>query len=254
MRALTALLLILLLASPALAQPRPQTQTQAQSQSKGPALAGQWSRMPRDARTCYMTGAAAGARAFAVTQPGTPMPARIDVPQAVTNMDHLSVDPMYNRLPMMAVALKAIMSAQDTGIPFVESGTHVRDPQFDAMLLFDDPEFWPINLEGFVPTPIPGAKPSYAHAWLATIEAQKQLFAEGFGDMAAAQCLERFGDTPSGSKCLKPLLPLPMNAVIAAMDTIYRDKRYANSGFDVVIRAALAKMVGDDWEKILAEK
>jgi hypothetical protein len=250
MRVLTALFLILVFALPALAQP----QTQTQGQSKGPALAGQWSRMPRDARTCYMTGAAAGARAFAETQPGTPMPARIDVPQAVTNMDHFASDPTFSRLPMMAVALKAIMAAQDTGIRFVESGTHVRDPQFDAKLLFDDPEFWPINLEVFVPTSIAGAKPTFAHAWLATIEAQKQLFAEGFGDMAAAQCLERFGDTPSGSKCLKPLLPLPMNAVIASMDTIYRDKRYANAGFDLVIRAALAKMVGDDWEKILAEK
>jgi len=47
---------------------------------------------------------------------------------------------------------------------------------------------------------------------------------------------------------------LPIDAVIASMDTIYRDNRYANAGFDLVIRAALAKMVGDDWQKILGGK
>lgn len=254
MRLLTALALTLLLAFPALAQPQPQSKGSSQSQPKGPTPAGQWSRMPRDARTCYMTGAAAGARAFAETQPGTPMPARIRVDQAVTNMDHLSSDPMYSRLPLMAVALKALMAAQDSGISFVETGKHVRDPQFDSKILFDRPWLEPINLEGFVPTELPGRKPSFAQSWLATIEAQKQLFAEGFGDMAAAQCMERFGDTSAGNKCLKPLLPLPMNAVIAEMDGIYRDHRFAEAGYDLVIRAALAKMVGDDWQGILGEK
>lgn len=221
---------------------------------QGPPPAGQWQRMPRDARTCYMTGAAAGARAFAESQPGTPMPARIDVPQAVTNMDHLASDPMFARKPMMEVALKALMAAQDTGTPFTESGAKLRDVHFDAMLLFDDPGFWPIDMDNFVPTPIPGAKPTFAHAWLGAIEAQKLLFTQGFGDMAAAQCLGRYGDTPSGSKCLKPLLPLPVGDVIAQMDSIYRDQRYANAGFDLAIRAALARMVGDDWQRILAGK
>jgi hypothetical protein len=221
---------------------------------KAPPQASQWQRMPRDARTCYMTGAAAGARAFAETQPGSPMPARIDVPQAVTNMDHLATDPMFARKPLMEVALKALMAAQDTGTRYVESGPVLRDVHFDAKLLFDDPEFWPINMDNFVPMPVPGAKPSFAQAWQKTAEVQKQLFAQGFGDMAAAQCLNRYGDTPAGSACLKPLLPLPMEDVIAQMDAIYRDPRYAGAGFDLVIRAALARMVGDDWQKILAGK
>ena len=246
MRVHAALLLVLILfaASPALA-----------AQTQGPPQAGQWSRMPSEAKTSYMTGAAAGARAFSEVHPDAPKPARIRVDQAVTNMDHLAADPMYRRQPLMVVALKALLAAQDTGTSVVEFGPDIRDPQFDSMVLFDYPWLAPINLEAYVPRTIQGgAKPTFAHSWLAADQNQKQLFAQGFGDMVAAQCMERYGDTPKGNSCLKPLLPLPMDMVLMEMDGIYRDSRFENLGYDLVIRAALAKMTGDDWQSVLAGK
>ncbi|MFZ5426591.1 MAG: hypothetical protein ACOZEN_06430 [Thermodesulfobacteriota bacterium] len=222
--------------------------------AKDPDLAGQWRQLPRDARMSYMTGAAAGARAFALTQPGTPLPARIRVDQAVTNMDHLSADPLNAGKPIMAVAYSALMHAQDKGIEFVERGKEIRDPQFDEQILFDRPWLAPINLDNLVPREVPGPKPTFAHTWFQAAQHQKEFFVEGFGDMVYQQCLDKYGETPSGEKCLKPLLPLPPDVVLAQMDGIYRDPRYANQPYDAVIRAALLKMSGDDWKAALPSK
>lgn len=214
--------------------------------------AGQWPRMPRDARTAYMTGAAAGARAFAETQPNTPMPIKIRVDQAVTNMDHLASDPMNRNQPMMAVAYRALMAAQDRGVQFRETGAPLRDVHFDDRTLFEYPWLNPINLDVFIPET--SASPSFGDSWRRAAQHQKQFFVQGFGDMAAQQCLDRYGDTPAGQRCVKPLLPMPADLVVAAMDDIYRDHRFSSKGYDLVIRAALAKMVGDDWQAVLAGK
>ena len=83
---------------------------------------------------------------------------------------------------------------------------------------------------------------------------QKLFFIEGFGDMVVWSCLKAYGDTPAGQSCAKPLLPLPPELVAATMDAIYRDPRFKTSGYDLVIRAALRKMTGGDWEAVLAGK
>lgn len=219
-----------------------------------PVQAGQWSRLPQDARMAYMTGAAAGVSAFAHAQPGAPKLAKVRVDQAVTNMDHLAHDPMYARKPLSSVAYQALSHAQDTGILFVEKGPEVRDAQFDAKILFDRPWLAPINLDSLVPVQVPGPGPTYARTWLDSATHQKEFFVEGFGDMVFQQCLDKYGDTPPGQACLKPLMPLPPEVVLAEMDGIYRDKRYERSPYDSVIRAALVKMAGGDWAVVLAAK
>ncbi|GFK92853.1 hypothetical protein NNJEOMEG_00681 [Fundidesulfovibrio magnetotacticus] len=247
MRILAALCLILFASLPALAQPRQQP---AQNAQNGQTLTRDWLRIPRDDRTAYMTGASAGVRAYAESQPGTPMPAMVVVSRAVSAMDRAARDPLTSGQPMMQMALKAVMDSQDRGIHFVESGGHVRDPQFDQRILFDYPWLQPLDLEGFVATPYT-PHDTFADSWKSAYQHQKLFFIQGFGDMAAARCLDAFGDTPKGRDCLRPLLPLPPEAVVAQMDQIYRDRRFAKSGYDLVIRAALVRMVGGDWEKIL---
>jgi hypothetical protein len=246
MRVLTALalnLFLVLLLAPC-----------ADAQSGNPNLAGQWPRMPKDARMAYMTGAAAGARAFAETQPGTPMPIKIRVDQAVTNMDHLAPDPMNRNQPMMAVAYRALMAAQDPGKVFVDTGAPLRDVHFDDRTLFQFPWLYPINLDAFIPQTYPSPNANFGDSWHSAAQHQKLFFVQGFGDMAAQQCLSRYGDTPAGERCVKPMLPMPVELVVATMDGIYRDHQYATKGYDLVIRAALAKMTGDDWQSILAGK
>lgn len=226
----------------------------ASAQPGNPNLAGQWSRMPQDARTAYMTGAAAGARAFAETQPGTPMPVNIRVDQAVTNMDHLAPDPLNRNQTMMAVAYRALMAAQDKGILFKDTGAPLRDVHFDDTELFQFPWLYPLDLDAFIPKTYQSPNRNFADSWRSAAQHQKQFFVQGFGDMAAQQCLDRYGDTPAGERCVKPLLPMPVDLVIATMDDIYRDKSYATKGYDLVIRAALAKMTGDNWQAVLGKK
>lgn len=242
MRVLATALLALSLLTPTLAR------------AGDPVQAGQWPRLPQDARMAYMTGAAAGASAFSQAQPGAAKLARIRVDQAVTNMDHLSRDPMYARKPISSVALQALTHAQDTGVSFVEKGSEVRDPQFDQMILFDRPWLAPIDLDALVPRQVPGSGPTYARTWLDSAQHQKQFFVEGFGDMVYQQCLDKYGDTPAGQGCLKPLAPLPPDVVLAEMDAIYRDRQFERVPYDKVIRAALAKMAGGDWRALLAAK
>jgi len=241
MRILAVLCLILFASLPAFAQPK--------QQQSGPPQVKDWLRMPREARTAYMTGASAGVRAYAESQPGTPMPAMVVVSRAVSTMDSAARDPMLSRQPLLQTALKAVMDAQDRGQHFVEVGGHVRDPQFDRRILFDYPWLRPLDLEAFVATPY-APNETFADSWKSAGQTLKLFFIQGFGDMAAARCMETFGDTPKGQACLRPLLPLPPEAVVASMDQIYRDRRFAKSGYDLVIRAALVRMVGGDWEKI----
>ncbi|MFP5223670.1 MAG: hypothetical protein ACLGSA_15365 [Acidobacteriota bacterium] len=226
----------------------------ASAQPGNPNLAGQWTRMPKDARIAYMTGAAAGARAFAETQPNTPMPVNIRVDQAVTNMDHLAPDPMNRNQTMMAVAYRALMAAQDKGIQFRETGAPIRDVHFDDQILFQTPWLYPINLDSLIPVSSPGANATFGDSWRSAAQHQKQFFVQGFGDMAADQCLTRYGDTPAGERCVKPLLPMPVDLVIATMDDIYRDHRFSAQGYDLVIRAALLKMTEGDWQAVLSKK
>lgn len=244
MRILAILCLILFSSLPAFAQ-----QKQPQQQQNGTPLTKDWLRIPRDARTSYMTGASAGVRAYAESQPGTPMPAMVVVSRAVSAMDRAARDPMLSRQPLLPTALKAVMDAQDRGTHFVEKGGQVRDPQFDRRILFDYPWLRPLDLDAFVPTPY-APNETFADSWKNAGQPLKLYFIQGFGDMVAARCMETFGDTPKGNACLRPLLPLPPEAVVAQMDQIYRDRRFAKSGYDMVIRAALVRMVGGDWERI----
>lgn len=238
-----ALLLVILTCAQAAAQPASSIQ------------AGEWQRMPRDARLNYMTGAAAGVRAFSDVHPDQPRLAHIRVDRAVDAMDRMSADAFTANQPMMTVVYHALKDARDKGTPLViQPGQHVRDPHDDAMILFDYPWLWPLDLEGLVPTAIPGPKPTFGKSWLSANQAQKQFFLEGFGDMAADLCQKRFGHTPQGNACLRPLIPIPPNLILATMDTIYRDPQYSNLGYDVVILAALAKVNGDDWKAVLTRK
>jgi hypothetical protein len=238
-----AFLLVLLAAAQAAAQPA------------APIQAGEWRRMPRDARLNYMTGAAAGVRAFSDVHPDQPRLTHIRVDRAVDAMDRMSADSFTATQPMMTVVHQALKDARDKGTPLVvQPGQQVRDPQDDAMILFDYPWLWPINLDSFVPTAIPGPKPTFGQSWLSANQAQKQFFLEGFGDMVADLCQKRFGHTPRGNACLRPLIPVPPNLVLSGMDMIYRDQQYAGLGYDVVMLAALAKVNGDDWKAVLTHR
>ncbi len=230
---------LLLTAGPVLAQ---NSRTQAM----------EWLRMPTQGRTAYLTGAAAGANAYAESQPGEHKLARVRIDMAVADMNSRLQDPLARQQSMMALAWQVIQANQDKGIPVSEAGGHVRDAQFDQRLLFDYPWLYPVNLEAFVPMSQP--KPTFAQTWLAAQNPLKLFFLEGFGDMVAERCLARFGDTPKGNACLKPLLPMPIDAVATQMDAIYRDPRYAHTGYDLVARAALLRMVGDDWQSVLNGK
>ncbi|MFP5239644.1 MAG: hypothetical protein ACLGQW_07435 [Acidobacteriota bacterium] len=244
-----ALLLLAALFSPDLAVPEAKAQAQGQDRT----ATGSWAKMPANAKKCYMTGAAAGTRAFAEITPGEPKLKRVRVDQAVTNMDHFAADPLYQRQPMILTAYRSLQMAQDKGIRFKETGEPIRDPQFDDNLLFDYPWLWPIDLDAFIPESS-GSKPTFAQTWLKAEQFAKMFFLEGFGDMAVGLCNQRMGDTPKGQACMKALMPLPMDDVAMQMDTIYRDPAYAHSGYDLVARAALLKMTGDDWRQVLARK
>lgn len=90
---------------------------QAPAQKDERALAGYWTRMPKDARLAYMVGATSGMLAFRDTHadlrsagPASPAP-RID--RALDAMDRLVSDEAIRVLPMMAVAAAALAVAQD---------------------------------------------------------------------------------------------------------------------------------------------
>jgi len=227
---------------------------EASAQSQDRSLTASWAQMPQNAKLCYMTGAAAGTRAFAELNPGEPKLKRVRVDQAVTNMDHFAADPLYQRQPMILTAYKSLQMAQDKGIRFKETGEPLRDTQFDDTLLFEYPWLWPIDLNAFIPESVPGPKPTFAQTWLKSEQFAKMFFLEGFGDMGVGLCKTRLGDTPKGTNCMKALIPLPMEDVAAQMDSIYHDQQYARLGYDLVARAALLKMVGDDWRAVLAAK
>lgn len=227
---------------------------QAQAQVPDRTTTGDWAKMPHNAKLCYMAGAAAGTRAFAENNPPEPKLKRVRVDQAVTNMDHFASDPVYQRQPMILTAYKSLQMAQDKGIRFKETGEPIRDPQFDDTLLFEYPWLQPINLDAFIPESMPGPKPTFAQTWIKAEQFAKMFFLEGFGDMGVGLCGTRLGDTPAGKNCMKALIPLPMEDVAAQMDSIYHDQAYANKGYDLVARAALLKMVGDDWKQVLVAK
>jgi len=143
----------------------------------------------------------------------------------------------------LCLSLSSAVLAQDEG----------RDIHFDNTLLFTEPWLWPVNLDALVPQPKTGPKPTYAQSWLAASEPEKDLFLEGYGDQVMFRCLARGGgDNPGSQACVKPLLPLPPELVLAAMDDIYRDPAFANKRYDLVIQAALKKIVGEDWRGFLA--
>ncbi|WP_243439460.1 hypothetical protein [Fundidesulfovibrio soli] len=241
-----ALLLLAALFSPDWAMPEAQAQDRTST--------GSWAKMPANAKLCYMTGAAAGTRAFAEITPGEPKLKRVRIDQAVTNMDHFAADPLYQRQPMTVTAYRSLQMAQDKGIRFKETGEPLRDPQFDDSLLFEYPWLWPIDLDAFIPEGGRGPKPTFAQTWLKAEQFAKMFFLEGFGDMAVGLCNTRLGNTPKGQTCMKALMPLPMESVASQMDSIYHDPAYAHTGYDLVARAALLKMVGDDWRSVLAVK
>jgi len=241
MRLLLAVLLLLMAApgSPALAE--------------APDTARQWLRVPEGARMAYMTGAAAGMRAYSMQENGKPLLLHVRIDRAVDNMTRMAKDPIWGNKLFIAVAAIALTDAQDKGIVFVDTGKPLRDTQFDDTLLFTRPWLAPLDLNVFVPTAVPGSAPTFAQTWLSSPYPQKQSFINGFGDMVSQQCLDNYGDSQEGNACVKPLLPLPIDLVIAGMDGIYREKTWAKLPYDVVIRAVLAKMVGGDWEAILNE-
>lgn len=97
--------LALLVATAAFAQAPPQKNERA--------LAGYWTRMPKQARLSYMVGATSGMLAFRDVHPdGQTGPApRID--RALDAMDRLVTDEAVRVLPMMAVAAAALAVAQN---------------------------------------------------------------------------------------------------------------------------------------------
>lgn len=127
-----------------------------------------------------------------------------------------------------------------------------RDRHFDDRLLFTEPWLRPIDLDAFVPKPNSNPRPTYAQSWLAAAEHQKRSMLLGFADQVVFQCMANLGDTPKGQACVRSLLPLPVNDVLAAVDGIYRDRAYADKRYDFVIQAALRKIVGEDWRGYLA--
>lgn len=143
----------------------------------------------------------------------------------------------------LCLSVPSLVLAQDEG----------RDLHFDNTLLFTEPWLWPVNLDSLVPQPKTGPKPTYAQSWLAASEPEKRLFLEGYGDQVVFRCMVRGkGDNPGSRACAEPLLPLPPDPVLAAMDDIYRDPRFAEKRYDLVIQAALKKIVGDDWQGFLS--
>lgn len=126
-----------------------------------------------------------------------------------------------------------------------------KDLRFDNRDLFQLPWLRPFDLNMFVPRPetVPGW--TFGRSWLDAPDHQKRDFLIGFGDLLVFSCLERYGNTSQAGACAKPLLPLPPEPIIAAMDTIYRDRQFTNKSYDQVFQAAMRKLSGEDWQGFL---
>lgn len=126
-----------------------------------------------------------------------------------------------------------------------------KDLRFDDRELFQLPWLAPFDLNMFIPRPetVPGW--TFGRSWLGAADHQKRDFLIGFGDLLVFSCLEHFGNTSQASICAKPLLPLPPEPTIAAMDDIYRDPQFTDKSYDLVYQAATRKLSGDDWQGFL---
>ena len=126
-----------------------------------------------------------------------------------------------------------------------------KDLRFDDRELFQLPWLEPFDLNMFIPMTETSPGWTFGKSWLDAPDHQKRDFLIGFGDMLMFSCLERFGNTSKGGACAKPLLPIPPEPVIAAMDAIYRDKAFVNKSYDLVFQAAMRKVSGEDWQGFL---
>jgi len=127
-----------------------------------------------------------------------------------------------------------------------------KDLRFDDRELFQQPWLESFDLNMFMPMRESTPGWTFGSSWLNARDHQKREFLAGFGDLLVFSCLERFGDTGKAGACSNPLLPLPPEPTIAAMDAIYRDPRYAGKSYDLVFQAAMRKLSGDDWQGFLS--
>ena len=86
---------------------------QAPPKNDARALAGYWTRMPKDARLAYMVGATSGMLAFRDNYPDGQGSAAPRIDRALDAMDRLVADEAMRVLPMMAVAAAALAIAQN---------------------------------------------------------------------------------------------------------------------------------------------
>lgn len=126
-----------------------------------------------------------------------------------------------------------------------------KDLRFDDRELFQLPWLAPFDLNMFIPMAETSPGWTFGRSWLNAQDHQKRDFLIGLGDMLVFNCLERFGNTSKAGACAKPLLPLPPEPIIAAMDSIYRDTRFIGKSYDLVYQAAMRKLSGDDWQGFL---
>jgi hypothetical protein len=217
-------------------------------------LAGEWQAMPTDARIAYVAGAISGKRAYLGQNPDGGKTRLIMLDMALEAMNSLATNPANGQMPLMAVAANALEMAQSEVVLSPHLAQTQRDLHFDNTLLFTDPRLEPLDLDAMVPKKPSGPRPSPAASWLSAANHQKEIFLTGFGDLVVMSCLLRYGDNSQGSACARPLLPIPMGPVLSAVDDIYRDPKNAALRSDIVIRAALHKVVGDDWQGYLKGK
>ena len=149
-------------------------------------------------------------------------------------------------LAVAALGLVAVAQARNPA-----DDPNQKDLRFDNRELFQLPWLEPFDLNMFLPRTetVPGW--SFGTSWLGAPDHQKRDFLIGFGDMLVFCCLERFGNTAKAGACARPLLPLPPEPIIAAMDTIYRDRRFTGKSYDLVFQAAMRKLSGEDWQGFL---